>query len=69
MRFYKFYEKFTITYFLFVCLFLLKILLQDIRPEGAQNWSKIRFFRYYQKSMHGTVLIFCMRLQQQKVLK
>ena len=30
----------------------------------VQNIPKIRFFRYYVKSMHGTFLIFCMALQQ-----
>ena len=38
-------------------------------PKGAQNWSKIRFLRYYQNYVHGTLAIFCMNLQQHKGLK
>ena len=36
------------------------ILFWDFR---AKNWPKIRFFRYYQKPLHETILIFYMEVQ------
>ena len=33
----------------------------------VQNWSKIRFFRYYQKLMHVTFLVFCIRCSGIKI--
>ena len=34
-----------------------------------QNGLKMRFFRYYQKLVHGPFLVFCMNLHQNKDVK
>ena len=34
-----------------------------------QNGSKINFFKFYEKQSHGTLLIFCINLWQNKALK
>ena len=39
------------------------------RSKGARNGPKMSFFRYYQKSMHGSFLIFCMKLQHKGMIK
>ena len=43
--------------------FFEKFFFEIFGPERARNGPKMRFFRYYQKSMLGAFLIFCMKLQ------
>ena len=38
-------------------------------PKWDQSGLKMRFFRYYQKLIHGTFLVFCMNLHQNKDVK
>ena len=38
-------------------------------PKGAQKWPKVKFFKFYKKSMLVTFQIFYMKLQQHKGLK
>ena len=35
-------------------------------PEGAQHSSKMKFFEFYEESVHGALLIFCVKLQHDK---
>ena len=44
--------------------FVIKLLSQ-MEPEIDQ----VKFFKFHEKLMHGTFLIFCMRLEQQKSRK
>ena len=46
-----------------------KSCFEVFRPKVACSGLKIRFFRYYQKSMQRTFLIFCMKLQWHKDFK
>ena len=77
MRFFEIYEKLTLKVFLtflhkVTVAYKLKIYLNDffgrnlvLRFFGRRK-AKMRFFRYYKKIMHGTFLIFSMKLQQNK---
>ena len=44
-----------------------KFVFEVLGPNVAHNGPNMRFFWYYQNSMHGTFLIFCMKLQQNKL--
>ena len=65
---FNFLHKVMLTYNLKIGLngFFGKILLWS---KGAQNRSKMRFFGYYQKSVHKIFLNFCTRLKQHEDLK
>ena len=39
-----------------------KSFFEVFRGDGPK-WFKVKFFKFYQKSMHGTFMIFCMKLQ------
>ena len=39
-----------------------KSFVEVFRGDGPK-WFKVKFFKFYQKSMHGTFMIFCMKLQ------
>ena len=43
-----------------------KICFEDFSPKGVQNEPKVRFFKFCEKFMHETFLIFCIKLQQHK---
>ena len=51
-----------------ICFFFEnKFVFEVLGPKVAHNGPNMRFFWYYQNSMHGTFLIFCMKLQQNKL--
>ena len=37
--------------------------------KGTQNWSKTSLFKFCEKSVHETFLIFCIKLQRHECLK
>ena len=83
MRFFRYYQKWMHVTSLIFCKklqwhkdlkwtsvffgksFVLEFLGQKLPKLG----SKMRLFKFYEKSLHGDFLIFCMRLQQHKGLK
>lgn len=44
-------------------------ILKFLGEKGSENGSKMKFFKSHEKSMHETLLLFCMKLQQHQGLE
>ena len=49
--------------------FLGKNLVLSFLGQKGPKWVQNEVFKFYEKSVHGIFLIFCLKLQQHKVLK